>query len=585
MSSINRSNGSISYGVRSIPESNSSAKNKNQKSSKSKTGPPARSQKKRHVSPPIHNKSQFSPIHVESSSSDESYDYDYSDYSYGSDSASYSYDVPAQQQKQKAVHKTKHTQPQSNDQDVTTRALTHNPATTKGSNANNVILDDIPPETESPTVEVQGTLVYGNWNDDHDMPTTIFKYRSVADSILNSINMYRETVKRPCLQEDKRLYEVAMLNSRRIAQGEIPCDTSAIPKQLASIPLVYYSTHVAHFPSSENAFFAVVNSWANDKNASKELMNNYNVGGVGVCVGKDDEVYFTLILAMRTNIGYSFYSGMSLKSIMLAEKCLNLTNKIRDDEFALFPFKLDLDLCDHAFAFAKMEMKEITRQLVADKVGICSSFNISFYDIKLKNAKPRNIVQALMNQIGKRKTILGDYNRVGYGFVEKQDILHSVILYTRRLSSAVVDGSERISDTILIVDQIANVLNEFREQHSLQPLNLDDDLCTVAQLHAEYVANGQKGVNPIDDTFYSTVVEPNYEATDVSHLCCNEISRAAKVFMGKWRNNTDCISVILNQVDDFGIGYSYDENYTCHISVIIGSRGNEVPINNVIVKL
>ena len=114
------------------------------------------------------------------------------------------------------------------------------------------------------------------------------------------------------------------------------------------------------------------------------------------------------------------------------------------------------------------------------------------------------------------------------------------------------------------------MMNEFREQHSLQALSYDTDLCLAAQDHTEYIANGKQGDNPLDGDFFVCDIEPKYVATDISHMCCNEMSRAPKVVMAKWRNNVDCISVLLNQIDDIGIGVCFDKNYVCHITIIIG---------------
>lgn len=418
-----------------------------------------------------------------------------------------------------------------------------------------------------------------------DLSTDIFNFRSIADSILSSINMFRENFLKPLLQEDDRLYQVAMDHSRKIANKEIECSTKDIKKEIKDYPFATFSAQVAHFPN-ENAFTAVINSWTTKPETSKLLLSNFNVAGVGVYTSNTEEVYFTLILALRTNVGYSYYTKTSLYSILLAEKCITIVNQIRKEEFGLLPIFLNLDLCDLAYQYAKMDMKNITEDDVKKKVGICSLCKISFCDIKEKGAAPKLIVQKWMNQLGKAKTILGDCNRVGFGFVKVDDQIHTVSIYTRTLHAAVIDGTEKILVNAIIASQIAETLNEFRQQHSLPPMDIDDNLCQYAQLHTEYIANGCIGENPLDEEFYTSSIEPQYEATDTSHVHCNEMSRAPKAFMAKWRNNQECISVLLNQVsDEMGIGVCFDKDYICHITVIIASKGNQAEIKNIIVKL
>lgn len=424
-----------------------------------------------------------------------------------------------------------------------------------------------------------------NVSDTLDLSTDIFNFRSIADSILSSINMFRENFLKPLLQEDDHLYQVAMDHSRKIANKEIECDTKDIKNEIKDYPFAFFSAQVAHFPN-ENAFTAVINSWTTKPEISKLLLSNFNVAGVGVYTSRTEEVYFTLILALRTNIGYSYYSKTSLYSILLAEKCISIVNQIRKEEFGLLPLFLNLDLCDQAYQYARMDMESIKEDDVKQKVGICSLCKISFCDVKEKGATPKTIVQKWMNQLGKAKTILGDCNRVGFGFAQIDGQIHTVSIYTRTLHAAVIDGTEKILGNAIIASQIADTLNEFRQQHSLPPMNIDDNLCEYAQLHTEYIANGSIGDCPLEDEFYTSTVEPQYEATDISHVHCNEMSMAPKAFMAKWRNNQECISVLLNQIaDDMGIGVCFDKDYICHITVIIASKGNQAPIKNIIVKL
>lgn len=444
-------------------------------------------------------------------------------------------------------------------------------------------LNDI--HSGSATNECQELSLNAERNSSLDLSTEIFNFRSIADSILSSINMFRDNYSKPLLQEDERLYNVAMNYSRTIAEGETEHNIDDIKKEIKDFPFAFYSVQVDHNPN-ENAFTTVINKWTTDSKISKLLLSNFNCAGVGVYTSKTEEVYFTLILALRTNIGNSYYTETSLFSILLAEQCISIVNQIRKEEFGLLPIYLNLDLCDLAYQYARMDMDSITEDDVKEKVGICSFCKISFSDVKEKDATPRLIVQKWMNQLGKAKTILGDCNRVGFGFIKIDGLLHSVSIYTRTLHAAVIDGTEKILGNNIIATQIADTLNEFRQQHSLPPMNVDDDLCERAQSHTEYIANGSIGESPLEDEYYTTVIEPRYEATDISHVHCNEMSRAPKSFMAKWRNNQDCISVLLNQVvDDFGIGVCFDKDYVCHITVIIASKGQQAEIKNIIVKL
>ncbi|OHT06617.1 hypothetical protein TRFO_25287 [Tritrichomonas foetus] len=413
----------------------------------------------------------------------------------------------------------------------------------------------------------------------------LYQYISIADSILRGINMFRETAGKPFLQEDDRLYQVAMDRSEEMAVDGKEFEKQKVSQDLDKYPFVYYCAHSAHYPSQENAFTAVINQWTTDLIISKQILANFNCAGVGVWMNKNNELFFTLILALRSNIGYSYYSGSSLISILLAEKCVKIINIVRHDDFQLIPIKLDLDLSDIAEKFACMDTKEVTDELIKEKIGPCSQYRVSFGLIPRKNLTPKKIVENWANKFDKTKTVFGDFNRVGIGFRKRDDSLYSVCIFTRKLHAAIIDGTETIVDGPIIAQQIADGLNEFRQQHSLPPLDMNYNLCNVAQEHSEYIANGREGLNPLESDFYVNQVEPFYEATDISHMCCHEMSRAPKAFMAKWRNNCDCISVILNQIDDIGVGVCFDKNYVCHVTIIIGAKGIEAQISNVIVKL
>ena len=423
--------------------------------------------------------------------------------------------------------------------------------------------------------------------DEKSPSTRVFQWKSTAHSVFRSLNMYRESVKLDYFDDDWRLFKVAMEHSRRMAMGETTFSADAIGKALKQFPFIDFFADVTRFQSMNNAFTNAVNQWTTDNKVSRILLKEFNCAGVGVYVAENGDVYFTLILALRTVIGHSYYSGTTLRSILLAEQCSKLLNRVRHDEFGLLPIRLDLQLCDMAYRFANMDTKELTKEYLKEKIGVCSEYRIAYGGVDDKKATPKLIVENWMNQMGKGKSMLGDFNRIGIGFIVKKDtgMLFSVCVLVRTLEAAVLDGTETIVDGTILANQIFDMMNEFRDQHSLKPLNYDTELCVAALDHAEYIANGQKGPNPLDGDYFVCDIEPRYVATDISHMSCCEMSRAPKVFMEKWRNNVDCISVLLNQIDDIGIGVCFDKKYVCHITAIIASHGNDGEVTNIIYRL
>ena len=231
-------------------------------------------------------------------------------------------------------------------------------------------------------------------------------------------------------------------------------------------------------------------------------------------------------------------------------------------------------------------MKEqITPEILRNAVGYASKYIMAFGKIRGKVITPESIVQEWMNQLGKTESVLGDYNRVGFGFFIKKDIVYSCRILARYLESSIVDGIETMIGNDILADQFAEILNHFREQHGLAPVEIDEDLTQVAQSHSEYIANGEIGENPIETDFFQLDVKPQFIAIDITHLTCIEISKAPKALMTKWRNDQKCVSVLLNQIDSMGIGLCFDHNYVCHSTVIVGSRGYESGIVNKIVLL
>jgi len=189
-----------------------------------------------------------------------------------------------------------------------------------------------------------------------------------------------------------------------------------------------------------------------------------------------------------------------------------------------------------------------------------------------------------MNLRGRSDNILGNFNRVGYGFIDSVtgNWVYSIGIYVRSLQAAIVDGTETIVEPSILAHQIELGLTEFRAQHGLPPLNMDADLCQVAEEYSEYIANGQTGVNPLICELFVNEIQKKYVKTDISHAQCVEISRAPQVFMAKWRNNPECISVVLNQIDDVGVGICFDRHYKCHATVIVGALGKAVELASLI---
>ena len=180
--------------------------------------------------------------------------------------------------------------------------------------------------------------------------------------------MYRESVKLANFEDDWRLFKVAMEHSRKMASGMIKFSADSVGKGLRMYPFIDYFTDVTRFPSMNNAFTNAVNQWTTDNKVSRILLKEFNCAGVGVAVAENGDVYFTLILALRTVIGHSYYSGTTMRSVLLAQQCSRLLNKVRHDEFQLLPIHLDLKLCDMAYRFASMDAKELTNDYLKEKI-------------------------------------------------------------------------------------------------------------------------------------------------------------------------------------------------------------------------
>jgi len=412
----------------------------------------------------------------------------------------------------------------------------------------------------------------------------VFQNRSISASIIRSINMFRATNMLKVLEEDPNLTHIAMRHSYKMATKRVEVNTVSIKRAIRSQPLVVFDAFVSHYPSMNNAFTTAVNNWTSDSNVSSSLMARINCIGVGFSISEDGDSYFTLIIGLRSDIGSSGIRGAELKSLILAEKCLYEVNKIRK-EFKLLPMLIDRKLCSLAFTYCSVPRDNLSTKYVTQFIGPTSSINIGYGSIFKKNGSVKNIIEEWMTQVTHVDLVLGDYNRIGIGFMEKDDQIRSIRIVIRDIHAAIIDGTETLIDPIVISKLIAEKMNEFREQHHLEKLDLDEDLFSIARDHTEFIANGSIGPNPLESDMYVNEIEPVYEAIDVSHTCCCEMSRSPKAFMQKWRNNTDCVSVLLNQVDRIGIGLCFDSDYICHITVIIAALGSKGDVVNKIVKL
>jgi uncharacterized protein YkwD len=418
-------------------------------------------------------------------------------------------------------------------------------------------------------------------------PSEAFRYTSAADSLLRMVNKFRETSKRAPLLESPDLFRVAMAHSRQMALGTEPYATDAIAAKLRDLPITHFFAAIGRENAEREAFTSVVNELTTDRKKSAALLRSFNAAGVGVAASANGFAYFTLIIGFRTIIGYSYYTGTSLRSIMLAERCGELVNHVRQKEFRLPPILLDLRLCDLAYSFVKMDYASLTEEYQSAQIGPVSDFRIAYGRVPAKSAAPAAIVENWMNLCGRTKNILGDFNRAGYGFhqAEGSNYLYSICVYMRSLHAAVIDGKETVIENDVLANRVAEILNEFREQYALPVLAVDPDLCETARKHAEFMANRQseddEGRDPLKKDPEAQDALRKYQAFDVTHMKCREIRRAPQEFMEKWRNTPDCVSVLLNQVDEIGVGACFDPTYECHLTVIIGSFGNDTEVTNV----
>ena len=408
---------------------------------------------------------------------------------------------------------------------------------------------------------------------------------SIAAAVLASLNKFRESSHRKQFDDDEHLASIAMSHSQRMASGELAFGIVPIGQRLTPYPFVVYDAHVTQQSVEEpDAFTRVVNSWTTDSNVSRSILGKYNCAGSGFAVSPHKIGFFTIILGLRSTLGFSYFVGSALKSIILAERCLDLLNVVRVKRFQLKKLKISLKLCDFAYRFVGLDKDILTKEYVRQKIGRHSADFVTFGVVNANEDQPEIIVKEWLNQVGKNMSYLGDFNRIGIGFKEIDGKLRSVIILIRNLRASVVDGTEQLTESGAIASEIVELLNRFREQHKLDPVMIDDVLMETAQLHSTFVANGQEGPDPLEDEDYIAELDANFSDTDVTHFSCCEMERAAQTLMSKWRNDETCVSVILNNVSDIGVGVAFDEHWVCHVTVIIGSRGEENEVINRIVQ-
>lgn len=427
-------------------------------------------------------------------------------------------------------------------------------------------------------------FINGKYNFDDPPPILRFQYSSVCATLIRAVNLFRASHKLDPIVESVELNKIAMKHSLAMARMEVKFNNAPIKTDIQNLPIAFYYAHVSRSDSPNHAFLDVANEWASEPGISKALLTKVNTIGCGMATSTQKSTFFTVIVAVKSYIGDSTLVGDELRSFLLAQRCLDIVNEIRK-KYNLNPYLFSDQLSTLAYKFCQTDPTKVTQKFISTRLPSASSSHVDFGKMPLEKATPKTIVEEWMQQTYHVDALLGEFNRIGIGFVIKKGCFYSVRIVTRSIYASIIDGTENLVDNTILAKHVAEEMNEFREQHSLEPLAYDDNLFKVAQDHAEYIANGMEGVNPIEDDFYKNVVEPKYKLCDISHTTCREMSRAPKEIMRKWRNNTDCVSVLLNQVDDIGVGLCFDEDYVCHVTTIICDKGLEKDVVNKIVKL
>ncbi|KAI5547820.1 protein-related family [Trichomonas vaginalis G3] len=432
--------------------------------------------------------------------------------------------------------------------------------------------------------ENEGSFIDAKYDFDNPPPVLRFQYSSICATLIRAVNLFRASHKLPPIVESIDLNRIAMKHSLAMAKMEVKFTNAPIKEEISDLPFPFYYAYVSRSDSPNHAFLDVTNEWASEPGISAALLSKVNTIGCGMASTAQKTTFFTVIVAVKSYIGDSHLVGDELRSFLLGQNCLEIVNNIRE-KYDLPPYLWSDQLATLAYKFSQTDPTKITQKFISTRIPSASSSHVDFGKFEFEKANPKTIVSEWMQQTYHVDALLGEFNRIGIGFVIKKNCYFSVRIVTRSIYASIIDGSENLVDHSILAKHIAEEMNEFREQHSLEKLSFDDNLFKVAQDHAEFIANGQEGINPIEDDFYKNVVEPRYKLCDISHTTCKEMLRAPKEIMRKWRNNTDCVSVLLNQVDDIGVGVCFDEDYVCHVTTIICDRGDHGDVVNKIVSL
>jgi uncharacterized protein YkwD len=412
----------------------------------------------------------------------------------------------------------------------------------------------------------------------------LYGVRAIAASALASLNAYRKSCNCPGFRDDPLLDKIAMKHSRRIASKKIPFGKDTIAQLMAHEPFPFWEARVAECQTSDITLITVVNGWISDRATVALVLGKHDCAGAGYAISEDYVGYLTVIFAIRSHIGTTFYHGETLTSILWAHKCLELLNRTRCEDFQLLPIKIIENLCDSAYRFIDFNKKVLTKAYLEEELGKYSAISVAIGEVPVAGATPEIIVSEWLNQTGKQSTFLGDFNRIGIGVKCHGSLLQSVVLFVRSVPAAIVDGTEKVIEPAIVAGEVINLFNRFRAQHYLDPLETQELLAVTAENHAIFVANGQTGDDPLEDEDYAEAIDSEFDTVDISHFACPEMNLAAQRCMARWRMDATCISILLNDISDIGVGVAFDSNFVCHITILIGSRGEENEVKNRIVR-
>jgi uncharacterized protein YkwD len=415
-------------------------------------------------------------------------------------------------------------------------------------------------------------------------PVGRYECLAVAVSVLGSLNAYRKSCNCAEFVEDPTLCSLSMRHSQRMAAGKTPFAKEALQQELAQHPFPFSDVRIAQYSARDSGLVNAISGWMADPVTVGVLVGIYDCAGAGYAVSGDGTGYFTVVFAIRSIIGNSYYCGVSLGSLLYAQKCLSLLNCVRAHSSQLRAIKFSEELADLAHRFIAVEGKIPTKELLVQTIGRQSAIGVAVGKVPTNAVAPQMIVSEWVNQVSRQSTFFGDFNRIGIAIKKDGDSVISLVLLVRSVRSALVDGTEKVVDPVVIGGEVIDIFNRFRGQHQLQPLVSNELLMRMSLSHTVYVANGQVGDNPLTDAEYVRRAERLFEAVDVSHFSCPEMSLAPQRLVAKWRMNADCISVLLNDVSDIGVGVAFDDGFVCHMTVIIGSRGEESQVTNRIVR-